>query len=78
MRFFLHFVGRNVTFFVSSTVEVSKDHASTSTSESGLVWRKGAPNSPDAAHLILRKEDKGLLSRILLLLIHKGMHKFAV
>ena len=43
---------------------VSKDHASTSTSESGLVWRKGAPNRPDAAHLILRKEDKGLLSRI--------------
>ena len=50
---------------MSSTVEVSKDHASTSTSESGLVWRKGAPNSPDAAHLILGKEGKELLSRIL-------------
>ena len=65
MRFFLRFVGRNIILFVSSTVEVSKDHASPSTSESGLVRRKGAPNSPDAAHLILRKEDKELLSRIL-------------
>ena len=65
MRFFLHFVGRNIILFVSSTVEVSKDHASPSTSESGLVRRKGAPNSPDTAHLILRKEGKELLSRIL-------------
>ena len=45
-------------------IEVSKDHASTSADESGLVWRKGAPNSPDAAHLILKKEGKELLSRI--------------
>ena len=51
------------------STDLDLDQPSTSTSQSNVIWTKGAPNSPDAARLImitLGKEDNDLLIKIVL------------
>ena len=61
----------NMILWMWVPIQVSKDdqveQPSTSTSESGVIWREGALNSPDAARPILitvGKEDKESLSKV--------------
>ena len=60
----------NMILWMRVPIDVSKDHQEqtcTSSSESSVVWREGATNSPDAARPILitmGKEDKDLLGVI--------------